>query len=173
MEFEDCDLVVGADGVTSDVRGAQEQAFGTTRFELANRMAWYGTTRHFPYPILSFKTTLHGHFWTAAYAYTERMNTFVAECDADAWVRSGLDQMDGRQGQRFAEAMFADELEGHAFISNNATWRCLPVIRNRRWSVGKYVLIGDALHSAHPTIGSGCASRWKTRSIRWSPCSTS
>ncbi|MGQ0698370.1 MAG: FAD-dependent monooxygenase [Panacagrimonas sp.] len=153
--FEDCDLVVGADGVNSAVRGALEQAFGTTSWDLTNRIAWYGTTRHFPYPILSFKRTPLGHFWTAAYAYTERMSTFVAECDHDAWVRSGLAGMSDEERTRFAETMFAEELEGHALIGNKSAWRCLPVIRNQRWSVGRYVLIGDALHSAHPTIGSG------------------
>lgn len=155
LAFEDCDLVVGADGVNSAVRGAQQEAFGTTSFDLTNRIAWYGTTRHFPYPILSFKTTPLGHFWTAAYAYTERMSTFVAECDHEAWMRSGLDRMSEEERRRFAEEVFAEELGSHALISNKSAWRCLPVIRNQHWSVGNTVLIGDALHSAHPTIGSG------------------
>ena len=153
--FNDCDLVVGADGVNSIVRKVNEDAFGTTCWYLTNRMAWYGTTRHFPYPILSFKHTRHGHFWTAAYPYTERMSTFVAECDNDAWKRSGLADMNESERQQFTSEMFAAELQGHPLISNNSSWRCLPVIRNRHWSVGRHVLIGDALHSAHPTIGSG------------------
>lgn len=154
-DFEDCDLVVGADGVNSVVRTGLQESFGTQSWNLTNRIAWYGTRRHFPYPILSFKCTPQGHFWAAAYPYTERMSTFVAECDADAWSRSGLDQLDDDACRRFTESMFAEELDGQPLISNNSAWRCLPVIRNQRWSVGRQVLIGDALHSTHPTIGSG------------------
>lgn len=154
-EFEGYDLVVGADGVNSVVRDARADVFGTTRFLLTNRMAWYGTTQHFPYPVLNFKTVGGSHFWCAAYPYTERMSTFVAECDADAWTRSGLDRMDEEGRRRFAEDLFAKELDGHPLISNASSWRVLPVVRNRRWYAGRHVLIGDALHSAHPTIGSG------------------
>jgi 2-polyprenyl-6-methoxyphenol hydroxylase-like FAD-dependent oxidoreductase len=149
------DLIVGADGASSAVRQALSQHFGTSSWNLTNRLAWYGTTRHFPYPILSFKRAAEGHFVCAAYAYTERMSTFVAECDAATWVRSGLDRMSDLERQQLAEKIFADELNGQPLLSNGSTWRCLPVIRNRNWSIGNIVLIGDALHSAHPSIGSG------------------
>jgi 2-polyprenyl-6-methoxyphenol hydroxylase-like FAD-dependent oxidoreductase len=149
------DLVVGADGVNSATRHALEAEFGTTSYLLSNKLAWYGTTQHFPYPILSFKTTERGHFWAAAYAYTERMGTFVAECDAETWVRSGFAGMDDAERQRITEEIFAEELGGKPLISNKSLWHSLPVTRNRNWHVGRTVLIGDALHSAHPTIGSG------------------
>ncbi len=151
----DADLIVGADGVNSVLRRHYADQFGTTSWTLTNRLAWYGTEHHFAYPLLSFKTTAHGHFWAAAYAYTERMGTFVAECDAATWTRSGFDKMSDEERQTETEAMFADELGGNRLISNKSIWHSIPVIRNRNWSVGHRVLIGDALHSAHPTIGSG------------------
>ena len=153
--FNDCDLIVGADGVNSSVRRAHEAEFGTTSWNLTNRLAWYGTTQHFSHPIITFKHTELGRFWAVAYPYTETMGTFVAECDEETWNKSGIAQMDDAGRTKLTETLFADELQGHALISNNSLWRSLPVIRNRHWSVGNCVLIGDALHSAHPSIGSG------------------
>lgn len=151
----DADLTVGADGVNSAVRSQRERDFGTQSYNLTNRVAWYGTTRHFPYPLLSFKRNGFGHFVAAAYAYTEKMGTFVAECDELTYFRAGLDRMSDEEQRVFTEAVFADELKGQSLISNKSAYRQLPVVRNREWYVGNCVLIGDALHSAHPTIGSG------------------
>ena len=151
----DASLIVGADGVNSVVRRAYEGQFASSTWYLTNRMAWYGTTRHFPSPILSFKTTPHGHFWAAAYPHSPSMSTFVAECDADAWTRSGLNRMSAEQRLAFSQDIFAAELSGHPLLSNRSDWISLPVIRCKHWSVGHRVLIGDALHSPHPSIGSG------------------
>jgi 2-polyprenyl-6-methoxyphenol hydroxylase-like FAD-dependent oxidoreductase len=154
-EFNDADLIVGADGVNSVVRTCMEREFGTTSYNLTNRVAWYGTRAHFPYPILAFKRDGTGHFVAAGYAYTEHMSTFVPECDAATWEGAGLNTMSEEDLRAHTERVFANELQGHRLISNNSSWRPLPVVRNREWSSGNCVLIGDALHSAHPTIGSG------------------
>ena len=153
--FEGADLVVGADGVNSLVRKLNEEHFGTTSWMLSNRLAWYGCESYFPNPLLSFKTFEGGHFVAAAYSYSERMSTFVAECDADTWFSLGMDKMNDDERRQLAERVFAEELKGFPLIGNKSMWRQLAVVRNREWSVGRCVLIGDALHSAHPTIGSG------------------
>lgn len=154
QDLDGADLIVGADGVNSAVRTAQDEAFGTTTRLLTNKLAWYGTEAPFPYPILSFRKTELGQFWCVGYAYTENMGTFVAECDADTWERS-LAHLTDDERTAIAEQVFAEELQGKPLICNRSVWFSLPVTRVRHWNVGNRVLIGDALHSAHPSIGSG------------------
>lgn len=151
----EADIVVGADGVNSVVRRGLETQFETTSYLLTNKIAWFGTRQHFPYPIISFKTVGRSHFWAAAYAYSERMSTFAVECDGDTWANSGIAEMDEEARIAFSEELFAEELGGHPLITNRSIWHSLPVTRSRKWSFGNRVLLGDALHSAHPTIGSG------------------
>ncbi len=150
----DRDLVIGADGVNSAVRDGAS-GFGTTRRMLTNRLAWYGTHRIFAQPSIYFKAGPAGCFWAVGYAYSQEMSTFVVECDADTWVAAGLDRLDDTDRRLLAERLFREELEGLPLIDNRSHWHALPVVRNAAWHVGKTVLIGDALHSAHPTIGSG------------------
>jgi len=155
QRFAGVDLLVGADGANSVVRELHAGAFGTTRSQVESWLAWYGTSRHFAYPILTFKQACGGVFFAAAYAYTENFSTFVPECDPRAWAGSGFAEMSEQERTAATEEIFAEELDGHPLVSNNSIWRQLPVIRNRHWYTGNTVLIGDALHSAHPSIGSG------------------
>lgn len=155
LETLDADLVVGADGANSVVRAHREAGFDPTVRTLSAKLAWYGVAQHFPYPLLAFKSWRGGRFWGVGYAYTERMGTFVAECDAATWTGCGLDRMTDDERTKVAEEVFKDELGGHPLISNRSLWGSLRLIRCRNWYSGRYVLLGDALHSAHPSIGSG------------------
>ncbi len=151
----EADLVVGADGINSAVRRGREEEFGTRSSALSSHMAWYGTRHYVAYPTLVFRVNEFGHFVGVLYPYSEAMTTFVAECDHATWLRAGMDQMTDAARQALAEQIFAPELGGEPALNNNSIWRQLPVIRCANWSVGNTVLIGDALHSAHPSIGSG------------------
>jgi 2-polyprenyl-6-methoxyphenol hydroxylase-like FAD-dependent oxidoreductase len=151
--FEGCDLVVAADGVNSTLRGAG--AFGTEIRELTNRFVWFGTTRRFETLTQTFRRTPLGAFNAHHYRYAPGMSTFIVECDEATFERAGFATMEAERTRATLEAIFAPELDGHPLISNRSVWRRFPVLRNARWSAGNVVLIGDALRTAHFSIGSG------------------
>jgi 2-polyprenyl-6-methoxyphenol hydroxylase-like FAD-dependent oxidoreductase len=152
-ELEGYDLVVAADGASSTVRGMAD--FGTRVTPLSNRFAWYGTAKAFRTLTQTFVQNEHGAFNAHHYRHAPDMSTFVFECDAQTWRRAGFGSMGESDTLAFCERVFAETLQGHRLVSNNSIWRNFPNVRNRRWSVGNKVLIGDALRTAHFSIGSG------------------
>jgi 2-polyprenyl-6-methoxyphenol hydroxylase-like FAD-dependent oxidoreductase len=154
-EVDDADLIVGADGVHSVVRRAYERELGTTERLLTNKFAWYGTTKPFETLTQTFRRDADGAFNAHHYRHSPRLSTFVVETDAATWRRAGFAAMDEPATTAYLEHVFADVLDGHPLVSNKSVWRSFPVVANARWSAGQAVLIGDALHTAHFSIGSG------------------
>jgi 2-polyprenyl-6-methoxyphenol hydroxylase-like FAD-dependent oxidoreductase len=149
------DLVVGADGVNSVVRRELESAFKPKIEMLTNKFAWYGTRRVFECLTLTFRESEHGAFVAHHYRYSPRMSTFLVECDAATWRRAGLDRMSDEDSRAYCARVFAPDLGGEALISNKSVWRNFPLLENERWFFENKVLIGDALHTGHFSIGSG------------------
>lgn len=149
------DLIVAADGLNSLVRRTHEGDFGTSLCYLDNKFAWYGTTRRFETLTLTFVRTAGGSFTAHHYRYSPTMSTFIVECDRRTWEGTGLGAMTPAQSASTCEQVFAETLDGHRLISNASTWRNFPVLSNRRWWYRNMVLVGDALHTAHFSIGSG------------------
>jgi 2-polyprenyl-6-methoxyphenol hydroxylase-like FAD-dependent oxidoreductase len=154
-ELDDFDLVVGADGVNSLVRRSLAPEFGASVRLLDNRFAWFGTTRRFETLTQTFIETEEGAFNAHHYRYAPQMSTFIVETGAETFARAGFPGLDETAARRKCEGLFAETLGGHPLISNNSIWRRFPVVHNERWWHGKYVLVGDALHTAHFSIGSG------------------
>ena len=149
------DLVIAADGVNSTVRDLLQPAFGTTVSQGRSHFAWYGTTKPYDTLTQTFVETAHGHFNAHHYRYAPGMSTFIVECDAATFARAGLALMDEAASQALCEDVFAQTLDGHPLISNRSIWRTFPNVWNERWSSGNAVLVGDALRTAHFSIGSG------------------
>ena len=152
-ELPDADLVVGSDGANSLIRGLRE--FGTKVRTEGSKYVWFGTDHVFDAFTFAFRETEHGLFNAHAYPYDERMSTFIVECPEGVWRRAGLDEMNEDESLSFCEQLFANELRGRELFANRSVWLDFPKITNETWHDGKVVLLGDAAHTAHFSIGSG------------------
>ncbi|HXH82680.1 MAG TPA: bifunctional salicylyl-CoA 5-hydroxylase/oxidoreductase, partial [Candidatus Tectomicrobia bacterium] len=153
--FDDADLVVAADGVNSWVRGHLADRFEPRIDWRPNRFVWLGTTCPFPAFTFVFKESEHGLWRVHAYRYDATHSTFILETTEATWRRAGLDRASEDDTVAFAERLFARELDGHPVLKNRSLWRSFPTVRNARWHDGRVVLVGDAAHTAHFSIGSG------------------
>jgi len=154
-ELGTADLQVAADGVASASRDARAAAFGTRIDWGRNRFVWYGTTLPFDTLTLTFRRHALGVFCAHHYRYAPDRSTFLVEVDEATAQRAGVEALDEAASLALCEQVFAADLRGHRLLSNRSTWRRFPIVSNARFAAGRTVLIGDALRSAHFSIGSG------------------
>jgi 2-polyprenyl-6-methoxyphenol hydroxylase-like FAD-dependent oxidoreductase len=154
-ELDGADLIVGADGVNSLVRRSHAAEFGASVRHLTNRFAWFGTGKRFETLTQTFVESEFGPFNAHHYRYAPDASTFIVEVNEATFERAGFARMSEAEARVVCERVFAEALDGHPLISNNSIWRQFPLVHNEHWSHGNRVLIGDALHTAHFSIGSG------------------
>lgn len=153
--FDNCDIVIGADGINSVVRAEASDEFGESFSKIRNWFCWYGTNRSFDCLTQTFVETEYGFFNAHHYRYTSKLSTFIVECDENTFENVGFAELSEAESQDICESIFHETLQGANLVANHSIWRQFPVLNNRIWYRDNRVLIGDALHTAHYSIGSG------------------
>ena len=160
-KWRDYDLVIASDGANSRFRDANPEAFGVDIDVRKNKFVWLGTSKVFDAFTFAFEETEHGWIWAHAYRFAPDCSTFIVECSEETWRRYGFDTMEQAESIAACEKLFAKYLDGHSLQSNashlvgSAAWLNFRRIKCDRWSSGNVILLGDAAHTAHFSIGSG------------------
>lgn len=154
-DLRDCDLLVGADGLKSVVRSTYRHGFHPSIQERANRFIWLGTPRRFDGLTMIFRQHGDGLYIAHAYPYSPEMSTFVVECDPQTWRGGCFAGKSEAETCAYLAEVFHDELRGEPLLSNASAWATFALVKNLRWFDGNVVLLGDALHTVHFSIGSG------------------
>ncbi|HEY2907168.1 MAG TPA: FAD-dependent monooxygenase [Vicinamibacterales bacterium] len=150
------DLLVGSDGANSLVRQRFADAFQPAIDIRSNKYIWLGTHQLFHGLTLTFRQNDDGVFAAHSYKFNKTTSTFIVECPAATWARAGFATMSEQETCGYLERLFADDLVGHPLMTNNfVRWLNFPLVKNRCWHHDAVVLLGDALHTAHFSIGSG------------------
>ncbi len=159
--YADYDLVIACDGVNSKWRDAYAEHFGVDIQVRRNKFVWLGTTKVFDAFTFAFEQLPEGWVWAHAYRFEEGLSTFIVECSPETHAALGLDAMTQEETCRWAERVFASTLDGHSLMSNaahlrgSAAWLNFRRVLCERWAYDKLILLGDAAHTAHFSIGSG------------------
>jgi anthraniloyl-CoA monooxygenase len=153
--FGDYDLVVAADGLNSRVRQTFADTFRPGYDTRSAKYIWWGTSKRPDVFTYLVRPTEWGIFQGTPYPFADDRSTFVVECSEKTWTAAGIDRMSEDESKHFCEELFADFLEGHPLLANRSLWLNFTTVRNQRWSRGNVVLLGDAAHTVHFTIGSG------------------
>ena len=151
----EADIVVGADGLNSLVRQTFESAFAPEVEHFNCHFAWFGTDRPFDTLTQSFIRTDKGALNAHHYRFTPDRSTFIVECEHETFERYGFGQMDEAESAALCQDLFAEVLDGARLITNKSIWRQFPRLWCPRWVHDRYVILGDAAHTAHFSIGSG------------------
>jgi anthraniloyl-CoA monooxygenase len=163
--YPHADLIIASDGLNSRIRAKHAETFKPDIDMRACRFVWLGTHKLFDAFTFAFEESEHGWFQAHAYRFDDTTSTFIIETPEHVWRKAGLDTMEKEAAIAFCEKLFAEHLEGHALISNashlrgSSQWIKFPRVVCQRWvhhnGSAPVVLMGDAAHTAHFSIGSG------------------
>lgn len=150
------DLLVGADGANSFIRRAYADSFQPSVDYRKNKFIWLGTRQLFHGLTLIFREHEAGLFIAHSYKFNATTSTFIVECSEATWANAAFDKMSDEETCAYLAEVFKNDLGGHPLMSNNfVRWLNFPLVKNKQWHHRNVVLLGDALHTAHFSIGSG------------------
>jgi anthraniloyl-CoA monooxygenase len=149
------DLLIGADGVNGLTRRTYERELGPKIEPGRAKFVWFGSDLLLDCFTFMFRESEHGLFQVHSYPFTGDRSTFIVECCEETWRRAGLDQASEEESIAYCERLFAPDLRGARLFSNRSLWVSFQTLRTAHWQVGNVVLLGDAVHTAHFSIGSG------------------
>ena len=154
-DYQDSDLILASDGIASSIRGKYSEEFGADVVMRPNKFTWLGSTKAFDTFTFYFNE-YEGGLWRAhCYQYMPGRSTFIVETTEDTWRRSGLETASEDDTVDYIGRVFEKELGNDTLITNNSIWRTFPRVKNKNYFHKNIVLMGDALHTAHFSIGSG------------------
>jgi len=163
-DLPEADLIVGADGANSMVRRSLEPHLGPSIDLRVNKYIWFGTPKVFDEFNFIFEDTPAGMVWAHIYPYSSEGSTFIVEVPPGTWRSLAFDQtkdetfppgISDEVALKACQEMFAEHLDGHPLVGNNSKWLQFPTIKCERWHHENVVLMGDAIHTAHFSVGSG------------------
>jgi len=149
------DLLIGADGVNGLTRRTYEPELGPKIEPGRAKFVWFGSDLLLDCFTFLFRENEHGLFQVHAYPFTGDHSTFIVECGEETWRRAGLDRASEEESIAYCERLFAPDLRNARLLSNRSLWVSFQTLRTARWHTGNVVLLGDAVHTAHFSIGSG------------------
>ncbi|TMF61309.1 MAG: hypothetical protein E6I16_04210 [Chloroflexi bacterium] len=154
-EFAGADLIIGADGVNGLVRRTFAEVFKPQIAVHPTKYVWFGSDLPLDAFTFIFRENEHGLFQVHAYPFDARTCTFIVECPEDAWRRAGLESASEADSIAYCQDLFQPELRGRRLMSNRSLWINFVTLRQESWHQGNVVVLGDAAHTAHFSIGSG------------------
>jgi anthraniloyl-CoA monooxygenase len=154
-KIKNSDLIIVADGVNSTIRRSYPEYFEPELSTRSNKYIWFGTHQLFHALTLTFRENQAGVFASHSYKFNKTTSTFVVECDPLTWENAGFASMNDAETRSYLEKVFAKDLEGHPLLSNRSLWINFLLVKNKHWVHDNIVILGDAAHTAHFSIGSG------------------
>jgi anthraniloyl-CoA monooxygenase len=149
------DLLIASDGLNSIVRKTYVVEFKPNLALGKARYIWFGADKVLDAFTFIFRENEHGLFQVHAYPFSGTLSTFIVECDESTWLNAGLDKANEAQSIAYCKQLFSDDLDGSSLLSNNSKWISFPTLKTQHWHHRHIVLLGDAVHTAHFSIGSG------------------